>query len=174
MTLLASLVLEYVDDVRDRLALECVCSAWRAAGAAPLSWAPRDTLVVPSPLASKLTDAGLLALLARAGPDLRSLVVSDAGAGFTGQALVDFVKGDEGGVGAGAGEVSSSSSSSSPLLQSLSLSSSPPLRSSRPAFWQLQSLVLRRCPGVLWEAGPSCTSTRFSFVSAQLKSLFRP
>ena len=146
-----------------------MCSEWRAAGGAPLSWAPRDTLVVSPPLASKLTDAGLLALLTRAGPDLRSLVVSDAGAGFTGQALVDFVQGGEGGAGAGAGQ--EASSSSSPVLQSLSLSSSPPLRSSRPAFWQLQSLVLRRCPGVSWEAGASCTSTRFPFVSAQLKPL---
>jgi hypothetical protein len=40
-TLVASLVLGYVDDARDRLALEAVSVAWRAAGRAPRSWAPR-------------------------------------------------------------------------------------------------------------------------------------
>jgi hypothetical protein len=53
-TLIASLVLAYVDDPRDRLALETVSSAWRAAGNFPRSWAPRETLVLTAPLAGGL------------------------------------------------------------------------------------------------------------------------
>jgi Sec-independent protein translocase protein TatA len=98
----AQLVLRYVDDVRDRLMLECVSNAWRLAGCgAPAAWSPRATLELnplplarskkPAPLVAKLTDARLLSVLRRAGPDLRSLVVNGAGKRFTGRALVDFV-----------------------------------------------------------------------------------
>ena len=58
-TLVASLVLGYVDDPRDRLALEGVSSAWRAAGHAPRSWAPRETLVLTAPLAGGYREQAL-------------------------------------------------------------------------------------------------------------------
>jgi hypothetical protein len=48
--------------------------------------------VVGGELAAKLTNARLLAVLRRAGPDLRSLIVNDAAAPFTGKALADYVK----------------------------------------------------------------------------------
>jgi len=86
---LATLVLRHVGEVRDRLALECVSRVWRAAGQIPGVWLAQD-LSMSGDLAARLTDARFLRVLRRAGPNLRSLVVNDAHAAFTGEGMRSY------------------------------------------------------------------------------------
>jgi hypothetical protein len=83
---LATLVLRHVGKVRDRLALECVSRVWRAAGQIPGVW-QWDDLTLTGDLAARLTDARVCRMRRRAGPNLRSLVINDAPAAFTGEGL---------------------------------------------------------------------------------------
>ena len=127
---LATLVLRHVGEVRDRLALECVSRVWRRVGQIPGVWQSQD-LGLSGDLAARLTDARFRQVLRRAGPNLRSLVINDAPAAFTGDglhayaALVDEARG--GGVVAG-------------------------LPTPDPASPLLQTLDLARCPGVTGSA----------------------
>jgi hypothetical protein len=84
----AALVLQHVDDLRDRMALACTSRVWREAATAPAN--RRDWLVVEGPIAARLTDERMAQLLSSyAGPNLRSLEVRDAPVEFTGVGLVD-------------------------------------------------------------------------------------
>jgi hypothetical protein len=74
---LATLVLHHVAGVRDRLALECVSRVWRAVGQIPGVWS-RPDLTLSGHFAARLTDARVCQILRRAGPNLRSLVITDA------------------------------------------------------------------------------------------------
>ena len=154
----AQLVLRYVDDVRDRLMLECVSRAWRQEGSSPASWSPRATLelhplplhlreqglevtTIPSPVVVSLTDARLLSMLRRAGLDLRCILVNDAGAGFTGSAFVDFVE----------SFVVMDANTEADKRKRSDVFALPAVTSTFPmasAFQQLQTLDLSRCGGV--------------------------
>jgi hypothetical protein len=83
----ASVVLQRVEAVQDRLALACVSRVWRRVATAPSCWAPHDVLQLEGDLASKLTDDRLSRLFPYAGPALRSIVIHDAPAAFTGKGL---------------------------------------------------------------------------------------
>jgi hypothetical protein len=126
---IATLVLRHVGDVRDRLALECVSSVWRAVGQIPDLGCPRNSLTVLTGdrLAARLTDARLFRLLRRAGPNLRTLVVNGAPAAFTGEGLVAFAAHTDATPWGGF---------------------APRTPSDSPAFARLQTLDLSRCPGV--------------------------
>jgi hypothetical protein len=127
---LATLVLQHVGEMRDRLALECCSRAWRAAGQIPGVWQSQD-LILTGDLAARLTDARARHVLRRAGTNLRSLVVNDAPAGFTGEGLrASLVHEARRGAPAGVAQVHGLPT--------------PPA----PAFVRLQTLDLRRCPGV--------------------------
>jgi hypothetical protein len=83
----AALVLQHVDDLRDRMALASTSRVWRDAATAPATC--RDRLVVEGAVAARLTDDRLEILLnSYAGPGLRSLEVRDALVMFTGTGLV--------------------------------------------------------------------------------------
>jgi len=84
---LATLVLRHVGEVRDRLALECVSRVWRRVGRITGGWGRQD-LTVSGALAARLTNARFVQLLRRAGPNVRSIVVNDASASFTGTGLL--------------------------------------------------------------------------------------
>jgi hypothetical protein len=137
---LAALVLRHVGDLRDCLALECVSRMWRAVGQTPGVWQSQD-LAVSGALAARLTDARFRQVLRRAGPNLRSLVINDASTAFTGvglrsyAALVDEARGRGGATGVGVAEGPGFSSSSHDLV-----------------LGRLQTLDLRRCPGVTGRA----------------------
>jgi hypothetical protein len=126
---LATLVLRHVGDVRDRLALECVSGVWRAVGQIPGVW-QREHLTLRGDLAARLTDARVCRVLRRAGPSLRSLIINDAPAAFTGEglcchaALLDEASGGVPGVAEGEGHGLPT------------------------PFARLQTLDLRGCPGV--------------------------
>jgi len=131
---LATLVLRHVGEVRDRLALECCSRVWRAAGQIPGVWQSQD-LTLSGDLAARLTDARVVLVLRRAGPNLRSLVVNDAPAAFTGEGLSAYVVAvDEAQGGAPPGVADAA----------------PPTFDA--AFERLQTLNLRRCPGVTGHA----------------------
>jgi hypothetical protein len=130
---LATLVLRHVGDVRDRLALECVSRVWRAVGQIPGVWQSQD-LTLSGDVAARLTDARFRQVLRRVGPNLRSMVVNDAPAAFTGEglgayaALVDEAR-RGGAPGVGEGQYGLP-------------------RPPAPVFTRLQTLDFARCPGV--------------------------
>jgi hypothetical protein len=84
----AALVLQHVNDLRDRMALASTFRVWREAATAPA--ACRDRLVIEGSVAARLTDERMVRLLSSyAGPNLRSLEVHDAPRHtFTGRGLL--------------------------------------------------------------------------------------
>ena len=101
----AVLVLYFVKDVKDRLALSSVNTVWRRAVAAAYATCvgpvPRLHLSLTGPLAAKLTDRRVAKLLECAGRNLRHIEIHGALATFTGRGLFSRMLTDEEKTGTG-------------------------------------------------------------------------
>ena len=148
---IATVVLRHVENVRDRLALESVSRVWRAVGQIPGVWQSQD-LIISGDLAARLTDASFYQVLRRAGPNLLSLVVNAAPAAFTGEGLSSYAAFLYEARGAGGVEVAEGPGGL-PSTHELALG-------------QLNSLDLRRCPGV--------TGTAVLFLLCKLRTADAP
>ena len=141
---LATLVLRHVGEVRDRLALECVSRVWRAVGQIPGVW-PQLDLTLTGDLAARLTDARVVRVLRRAGPNLRSLVVNGAPSAFTGEGLVAYAAHTE---DTQWGGFTRETRTLGAALYCMGFCDRARAPSDPPAFPRLQTLDLSRCPGV--------------------------
>ena len=80
---IASAIVAFVPDMKDRLALGCLSRAWRLAASSPSCWSFHDSgLVVPPSLAKILNDHRFDKLMSCAGHQITHIEVHDASPSF--------------------------------------------------------------------------------------------
>ena len=80
---IASAIVAFVPDIKDRLALGCLSRAWRLAASSPSCWSFHDSgLVVPPSLAKILNDHRFDKLMSCAGHQITHIEVHDASPSF--------------------------------------------------------------------------------------------
>lgn len=80
---IASAIVAFVPDIKDRLALGCLSRAWRLAASSPSCWSFHDSgLVVPPSLAKILNDHRFDKLMSCAGHQITRIEVHDASPSF--------------------------------------------------------------------------------------------
>jgi hypothetical protein len=113
-------------------------------GQSPGGWHLHD-LTLTGDLAARLTDSRVVRVLRRAGPDLRSLVVTGAAAVFTGTGLVAYATHTD---DTHWGDLTRETCTLGSALCCVGFCDRARAPSDPPAFPRLQTLDLSRCPGV--------------------------